>query len=153
MEMIVMKATHPYYSRGSKRHFPRTAAFLIGGAVTVTSLLSIGSVSAQTTTTVAPTTSTSGSVSAVSTTTAQAATSVVKPTSTPAGDVTLGTSVTQDTVVDSPVPEGGIDAGFGGTAENSTSESGMPIALALLGVSATAVFVVSLRRRRRNHDF
>jgi hypothetical protein len=151
MEMIVMKATHAYDSRGSKRQFRRTAAFLMGGAVTVTSLLTIGSVSAHTTT-IAPSTSTSGSVSAVSTTTAGAATSVVKPTSTTVGDVTLDTSVTQDTMVDSPVPEGGIDAGFGGTAENSTGESGMPIALALLGVSATAVFVVSLRRRRRSHD-
>lgn len=119
-----------------QRQRTKRSALQIGFASLAFPLLFALPAGAQTTTT---------EVGASTTIADPAATTVLESevTTVPEGEVTTQTDV------DEAVPEGGIDAGFGGAASNGESNTETSAVLAAMALSGVGVLGMVARRRRR----
>jgi hypothetical protein len=129
--------------------------------IAATPFLFVGTAHAQTSSTAVGPSTTTTSTASTSDGSSASTTSATGPSTTVAGSVSTtisaspttvevdGTVSTQDTTIDDAVPQGGIDAGFGGTAPAPQNGSDLPIGIAVLLFSGAAAVGVTAGRRSR----
>jgi hypothetical protein len=162
----MINSNHATTDNGTSRSFqtrrsPKLTRFVVGCTLAAAPFVFVGAARAQTSSTqlgastTVVSTATTSSVSAVPTTpvelsstlaAAESTTTIFATATTLNPDAT--TSVTDTTISDA-VPQGGIDAGFGGTAPANENTSDIPAPVAvLLFVGAAIIAVVAGRRSR-----